>query len=94
MVPDERMPRNYMEKLVRETLMRLLKDKEGICKCEKCISDMMAYALNRLPPRYVTTDRGYIFSKLREIEVQTQVDVLEAVLEAIDVVSKNPKHSC
>lgn len=94
MIPEERMPRNYMEKIVKETLMRILKEREDICKCEKCVSDMMAYALNRLPPKYMSTDRGYIFLKLKEIEVQFQVDVLEAVLEAIDVVSKNPKHSC
>ncbi|MBC7331924.1 MAG: late competence development ComFB family protein [Synergistetes bacterium] len=86
------MPRNYMEKVVKETLMRLLKEREDICKCEKCIMDMMAYALNRLPPKYMVTDRGYIFLKLKEIEVQFQVDVLEAVLEAISVVSKRPEH--
>lgn len=88
------MPRNYMEKVVRETLAKLLKDREDICKCEKCVADMIAYALNRLPPKYMVTDRGYIFLKLREIETQFQVDVLEAILEAIQVVSKKPEHPC
>ncbi|MCD6362378.1 MAG: late competence development ComFB family protein [Synergistetes bacterium] len=82
-----------MERVVKETLEKLLKDRDDVCKCEECIADMMAYALNRLPPKYIVTDRGYIFSKLNEIEAQFQVDVLEAVLEAIKVISKNPRHS-
>ncbi len=93
MVEEYKIPRNYMERVVKETLEKLLKDRNDICKCEECIADMMAYALNRLPPKYVVTDRGYVFSKLSEIETQFQVDVLEAVLEAIEVISKNPRHS-
>jgi competence protein ComFB len=93
MVSEYKIPKNYMERVVKETLEKLLKDRDDVCKCEECVADMMAYALNRLPPKYIVTDRGYIFSKLSEVEAQFQVDVLEAVLEAINVISKNPRHS-
>lgn len=33
------------------------------CKCDKCKMDIAAYALNRLPPRYVQSKEGEMLHK-------------------------------
>lgn len=83
---------NYMEDIVRDTLEELLSKKEDICKCEKCKFDIMAWALNRLPPKYIVSDRGRIFTKLQEVEVQFRADVVRELTKAISHISKNPQH--
>lgn len=57
-----------------------------ICKCQRCLNDIIALALNYLPPHYyVETGRGgEIGSPLIMVE--------NAVIEAMDRVSKNPRH--
>ncbi len=84
--------KNFMEHLVNEEIEGYLKDKNDICKCEKCILDMKAYALNKLPAHYVVTDKGYIYGKIDEMKQQFKVDVLKSVIEAAEKVSKKPRH--
>lgn len=88
----KRAMKNYMEDVVRHTLKRILPDLD-VCKCEICQLDMMAYALNHLPPKYVVTPEGELYSKLSEFEKQSEVDAEVALIEAAEVVSKNPRHS-
>ena len=83
---------NHMEDVVKDTLEDLLSKKEDICKCEKCKFDIMAWALNRLPPKYIVSDRGRIFTKLQEVEVQFRADVVRELTKAISHISKNPQH--
>ena len=42
---------NVMEGIVRDKLTEMLKT-ENCCKCDRCIEDMTALALNKLPARY------------------------------------------
>lgn len=83
---------NYMEEVVKDTLEKLLSKKQDICKCQKCKLDMMAHALNRLPPKYVVSDKGIVFTKLQEVEIQFRADVTKELTRAIEHVSKNPQH--
>lgn len=83
---------NYMEDIVHDALDGLLAEKENICKCEKCRLDMIAWALNRLPPKYVVTEKGRIFTKLQEVDVQFRADVIRELTKAIAHVTKNPQH--
>ncbi|MDD5347195.1 MAG: late competence development ComFB family protein [Candidatus Omnitrophica bacterium] len=83
---------NYMEEVVQDELELLLAEREDICKCQKCKFDMMVWTLNRLPPKYVITDRGRLYTKLKEQEVQFKADVVKELTKAIDFVSGNPKH--
>lgn len=83
---------NYMEDMVRAELEQLLVEIDDICKCQKCICDMMVWALNRIPPRYVVTSKGRMFTKLREQEIQFKADVIRELTKAIIYVSKNPQH--
>ena len=62
------------------------------CKCPVCRMDVAAYALNRLPSKYVATREGEVYSKLLELEHQFEADVVIAIMKAIEVVRKNPRH--
>lgn len=82
---------NVMEKIVAEKLEYLLKDRD-CCKCERCIEDMTAMALNRLPSKYVSSYNGELFTKLDSTLRQNSVDINVAVTNAIDCVSARPSH--
>lgn len=82
---------NVMEDIVKDKLNEMLKV-ENCCKCDRCIEDMTALALNKLPARYVSTHNGELFSKLNSLVRQNSVDLNIAVAEAIACVSKKPSH--
>jgi len=80
-----------MEDIVLNNL-NLLLEKEDMCKCEKCRLDIMALALNRLPSKYVVTQKGHVYAKLAELELQLKADVIRELTRAIEIVKKNPQH--
>jgi len=84
-------PKNYMEDVVFHYLENALADAD-CCKCQRCRMDIAAYALNRLPIKYVVTRKGEMYSKLLELQQQFKVDVIMALLKGIEVVKKNPRH--
>ncbi|MDD2574330.1 MAG: late competence development ComFB family protein [Bacillota bacterium] len=84
--------KNYMEDVVIHLLFNIVKDMEDICKCEKCLSDIAAIALNRLTPHYVVSEKGEVYSKVLNMSIQFEADVTTTIMEAIDIVSKNPRH--
>jgi len=83
---------NFMEDIVKDELDNLLAGKENICKCVKCKLDMMAWALNKLPPKYIVSDKGRIFTRLQEVESQFRADVTIELMKAVSKISKNPQH--
>lgn len=83
---------NVMERIVKEKLEEMLNN-EKCCKCERCVEDMTARALNKLPAKYVSTHNGELFSKLDSSIRQNSVDINIAVAEAIECIAKNPSHS-
>lgn len=87
------MIKNYMEYVVEELLPSIMENCPDTCKCQKCISDIKAIALNNLKPLYVVTEKGIIYSKLKELSIQFKTDVVSELTKAIEVVSKNPKHN-
>ncbi|MFH1248392.1 MAG: late competence development ComFB family protein [Candidatus Omnitrophota bacterium] len=83
---------NYMEDMVSDSLEELLSQKEDVCKCQKCKLDMMVWALNRLSPKYVVSDKGRFYTKLDGEEIQFKTDVVRELTKAMLNVSKNPRH--
>ncbi len=83
--------KNYMEDVVALLLDELIKDKD-ICKCEHCRLDMMAIALNKLPPKYIVTKEGQLYAKIDLLNRQYHTDVIIQLLNAIDIVKKTPHH--
>lgn len=82
---------NMMEKFVEEKMQEML-EKEDCCKCERCLEDMKAIALNKLPAKYVSTYNGQLFSKLDSTIRQNHADITIAVSAAIACVSQKPSH--
>jgi hypothetical protein len=76
---------NYAKVLT--VLNRIMQDDRfGICRCERCISDITALSLNYLPPHYHAGPyRGDMGSPWVMVE--------SAVMEAMGMVGNNPRHT-
>lgn len=83
---------NFMESAVSEALQTVLVQIPGICDCERCRLDIMALALNRLPPKYTVTHSGEVFTRLKMWDVGNQAAVLSEVTRAAMVVAGHPNH--
>lgn len=84
---------NYMESSVEHLLPNMLAAFPDICKCDKCLMDIKAIALNKLPAKYVVTEAGQMYSRIDEMYVQYETDIMKALVEAITMVKKNSRHS-
>lgn len=82
-----------MEILVEEALEEYIERNDKICKCDKCLMDIKAYALNKLPPHYVVTEKGYIYNKIGEMKTQFKVDLLKTIVEATEIIENNKRHN-
>lgn len=82
---------NVMEEIVDEKISAMIAS-EKCCKCKRCLEDMKAYALNKLPAKYVSSYNGELFTKLASVARQNSVDINVAVANAIDCVSSHPSH--
>lgn len=82
---------NVMEKLVDDKIKEMLKG-EKCCKCEQCVEDMKAKALNQLPAKYVSSHNGELFSKLDAANRQNSVNLNIAVANAIQCIASRPSH--
>ena len=86
------MLKNYMEDVVENLLPDALNGYDRMCRCSKCINDIKALALNNLKPFYFTSEKGEVYNKLNELEIQFGADVLRELTKAIEIVSKKPHH--
>lgn len=84
--------KNYMEIAVDHVLPNILKAFNNICTCEKCILDIKAIALNNLKPHYTVSNKGEIYEKIKEMNIQFETDVMKALIDAIAIVQNNPRH--
>ena len=84
--------RNLMEDVVLQYVDNMMK-MDGGCTCAVCRSDVIAYALNHLPPKYVVSDTGRMMVKLDSYASQFRADVTAILSDAIRQVRKNPRHN-
>lgn len=83
--------KNYMEEIVFNLLKEVLDD-INICTCEKCMLDIAAIALNDLPPKYIVTEKGELYTKVNALKQQFEVDVISAITKAAVLVKRKPRH--
>ena len=83
--------RNLMEILLEE-LFDEQKDQLDCCTCDICRADIIALALNRLPPRYVCTPAGEMITKLDQATLQKKADALTALTQPAELVKASPRH--
>ncbi|WP_243652112.1 late competence development ComFB family protein [Clostridium tyrobutyricum] len=85
--------KNYMEDIVDELMPGVVEKYDDICKCPKCLNDIKAIVLNNLSPKYISTERGMLYTKLNELSRQFNTNIVKEIVLAINIVSKNPSHS-
>ncbi|MCL2576064.1 MAG: late competence development ComFB family protein [Defluviitaleaceae bacterium] len=82
---------NYMETCVADMLKPVL-DGLNACQCDNCVMDILAISLNSLPPKYVVTKKGELYTKISNLQNQFDVDIIAAIAKASVIVSRNPRH--
>jgi competence protein ComFB len=90
---DFELLKNEAEQLVLQELEKQLETRQGeICRCNECIVDMAAIALNSVKPRYRFSLLGTLYAAQAMNEQSYAGSVQKAVTMAIDKVSSNPAH--
>ncbi|MDR2210456.1 MAG: late competence development ComFB family protein [Spirochaetaceae bacterium] len=85
--------KNESEKLVIEELERQLAAYKGsICRCNECVVDMAAVALNTVKPLYRVSLLGAQYAAQAMNEKSYARSLTDAVSTAIERVRKNPAH--
>lgn len=82
---------NVMERLIEEKYEDM-KEHLNCCTCERCRADIIAFALNKLPPKYVVTSEGETYAKLYILKNQNDMDMMSALAMGAKVVSEHPRH--
>ena len=64
----------------------------GICQCAVCRGDLAALALNHLPPKYVSTEKGRLISATEKMSYNNILEIIKAIAECAEMVKQNPRH--
>jgi len=79
---------NIMEDKIKAAVNELLEVREDRFILIKYTDDIIAYVLNRVPPRYITSERGFIHNEIDySINTQLQADIRFCVNDAIRTLS-------
>ncbi|MBP5179637.1 MAG: late competence development ComFB family protein [Lachnospiraceae bacterium] len=83
--------KNIMEKMVEDKLDQML-PQLNCCNCDRCRTDILCYALNRLKPKYVSTEQGELLSRVDSISITYEASIMTEIANAVEIVKKNPHH--
>ncbi len=83
--------RNAVEEHVLDALAQLSAHFPDFCGCETCRLDVLVYALNRLPPRYVVGLEGTVVTDVNLDKDQNRASIEVAVMEGIRKVNLAPR---
>ncbi|MFD3449786.1 late competence development ComFB family protein [Microbacteriaceae bacterium 4G12] len=83
---------NIIEVIVLELFEEFQKDYQLNCTCDQCKNDILALALNNIPPKYVATDKGEILIKALYSDIQKKRGIMKELAVAATTVEKNPNH--
>lgn len=83
---------NIMELLVEQMYDNVVSTLD-CCICPLCRNDIIAYALNQLPPKYVGLRDGEAYAKQFILLKEYRTQIAAALVRAAAVVRENPRHS-
>ncbi|KRE52225.1 late competence development ComFB family protein [Paenibacillus sp. Soil724D2] len=83
---------NAMETIVMNLFDEFQKNYEMKCDCTTCKEDVLALVLNKIPPRYTSSEKGQLFVKGLYINPQLQSDVMRELMEAANIVEHHQHH--
>ena len=78
--------------VIREMEQQLKSESEYMCRCNECIVDVAAIALNTIKPLYRFSLLGTLYASSAMNEKTYADSVKKAVAFAIKKVKKNPAH--
>lgn len=84
--------RNVMEDITRKYLDDMLAMRFDICTCEICKQDIVAFALTRIPPKYIAPDSADMNKIIEQFRVEQSALVLKELVLAIRTITSNPRH--
>ena len=82
---------NEKERYVVAELENQLRIRTEVCRCQECVLDMVALALNRTKPVYRVTLLGSIYAQAEDEGIHQEI--VEAVEGAITKIYTNPSHA-
>jgi len=83
--------RNLMEDIVGKVFKEMVAARPELAELDPAHrDDMLAIALNKLPPRYTTTERGEVIVK-SQVRAQLESDVYRELTEAYKIVTNSPR---
>ncbi|MCL2211567.1 MAG: late competence development ComFB family protein [Treponema sp.] len=78
--------------VIRELEQQLKSETEEMCRCNECIVDIAAVALNSIKPLYRFSLLGTLYASQAMTEQAYAESVKQAVAQAVKKVRKNPAH--
>ena len=82
---------NKVEEHVQEAFVALRSHFPSFCGCETCQADVLVFALNRLPARYVASQEGRVITELNLDKQQNRAGIDVAVMEGFRKVMASPR---
>ena len=82
---------NRIEEHAQESYQALRGHFPDFCGCEVCHADVLVYALNRLPARYVASQEGRVITELNLDKQQNRAGIDVAMMEGFRKVSASPR---
>ena len=80
--------KNYQEDVVFRAIEIALEDQQDLLFDESFVNDVAAYVLNRVPPRYVMSERGFLRLALEHSDEGDQDRSLANVIELMMLVNR------
>jgi competence protein ComFB len=82
---------NKVEEHAQEAYVALRGHFPDFCGCEACQADVLVYALNRLPARYVASKEGRVITELSLDKQQNRVGIDVAMMDGFRKVMASPR---
>jgi len=82
---------NKVEGHAEEAYVQLKGHFEGFCGCDICHADVLVYALNRLPARYVASREGGVITELSLDKHQNRATIDVVIMDGIRKVMASPR---
>ncbi len=91
--PEKLRLHNYMQDILLEKLPHTMKVLRS-CQCERCKLDILALAMNALPPAYAVTAQGDDSGgeRIKRLRREHEVKVTATLIKAIQTVKNEPRH--
>jgi len=86
--------KNYQEDIVLNTINIILEEQPGLTTDEAFINDVAAFVLNRIPPNYIMSERGFTRLALKHLvngDSQHDEEKLTELIELVALINRGVK---